>query len=897
MNHIIRLLILLIISSQISHAQILKGKITNPSGEPIQYSTVYIQELKQGTTSNTKGNYEINLPAGKYTVIYQNLGYEPIFASISLTDKTVIKDVILPPQYYEIPEVRITASGEDPAYEIMRKVISTAPYYLNNVIYAKSEVYLKGNLVIKKIPKIFQKSLQVEARNDAGASANSTKMKEGDSYLMESINEIEYTAPDHYIQKVISINSTFPDQGNDISPMDFIQASFYQPVLADMAISPLSPVAFSHYKYEYIGSSLQGKFIINKIKVIPRRKSQQLFEGTIYIVEDLWCLHSVDLTNNNLVGKIKVQQLYIEVQDEIWLPVSHKFEINLGIMGFKAEAGYGSSVKYIEVQANKALQKPQIISADYTARLPLTESNTDTIVTKEKLQMDKILEKEEMSNRDMIKLARLMKKESERSINDSSKNELEIRDNTTHIIEEDANKRDSAYWAQIRPIPLSDIEILSLKKSDSTKRAAAIQVKNDTVSSDKKKGNSKFFKTMKQIGFGHTWSDTTGFRFKFGGLIDIENLSFNSVDGFVYGLDFRFSKLWKNNQSISIYPDIRWAFSRKQPVWSINTNYKFNGLKQRQIFIRTGVKSKDLGNRGGINLFVNSASSLLFKKNYLKLYQSGYLTFGYRTELINGLYLELNTSYEDRRVLQNNTNFSFLNTSKDYTVNLPENTYLTPGSNPINELRDQRHADFFTIITYTPYQKYKINNGTKNPVGSDWPTFSFTWQHGINEFKTLVDKYKHFDMFRIEASQDKSIGAFSNLRWNIRGGGFLDNRNLPFIDFFHFNSQPLPLLLNDYQDAFMIPSFYSLSTPEMYGEVHLKYTNPYLLLKLLPGISNTLMRENISFSWLASRNHQYYSEIGYSISQFLLLGEIGIYAGFDDFKYKNVSARLILNFN
>ena len=30
------------------------------------------------------------------------------------------------------------------------------------------------------------------------------------------------------------------------------------------------------------------------------------------------------------------------------MPVSHKFEINIGIIGFKADAGYGSSVKYIE---------------------------------------------------------------------------------------------------------------------------------------------------------------------------------------------------------------------------------------------------------------------------------------------------------------------------------------------------------------------------------------------------------------------------------------------------------------------------------------------------------------------------------------------------------------------
>ena len=120
----------LIFSTNVSQAQIVKGKITNQTGEPIQYSTVYIQELRQGTTSNTKGDYEIRLPAGKYTVIYQSLGFEPVVADISISDKTITKNVILPVQYYEIPEVRITASGEDPAYIIMRKVIGMAPYYL-----------------------------------------------------------------------------------------------------------------------------------------------------------------------------------------------------------------------------------------------------------------------------------------------------------------------------------------------------------------------------------------------------------------------------------------------------------------------------------------------------------------------------------------------------------------------------------------------------------------------------------------------------------------------------------------------------------------------------------------------------------------------------------------------
>ena len=111
--------------------------------------------------------------------------------------------------------------------------------------------------------------------------------------------------PINIFRKFYHINSTFPDEGNEISPMTFINASFYQPEIAEMAISPLSPSAFSHYNFKYTGLSLQGDYTINKIQVIPKRKSQQLFEGTIYIIEDLWCLQSVDLVNENLAGKIR----------------------------------------------------------------------------------------------------------------------------------------------------------------------------------------------------------------------------------------------------------------------------------------------------------------------------------------------------------------------------------------------------------------------------------------------------------------------------------------------------------------------------------------------------------------------------------------------------------------
>jgi hypothetical protein len=715
---------------------------------------------------------------------------------------------------------------------------------------------------------------------------------------MESFNEIEFTAPDKYFQKVISFNSTFPEQGNDISPMDFIQASFYQPVLADIAISPLSPQAFSYYTFKYLGASLQGNFTINKIQVIPKRKSQQVFEGTIFIIEDLWCLHSVDLTNENLVGKIKIQQLYIPVQDDIWLPVSHKFEINIGIMGLQADAGYGGSVKYIEVKPNLALQRPKTISTDFTGKTPISKIQPDTVVTKSKKQIEKILEKNELSNRDMVKLSRLMEKESEEAKPDSTRKNLEIKERTTHIVDKDANKKDSTYWANVRPIPLSDIEVRTLRTSDSIKLATSAKASNtDTTAFASRESKSKFINTLRQIGMGHVWSDTSGFSFTNGGLINLKNFSFNPVDGFIYGVNFRFSKSWKNNKSLFVTPDVRYAFAREQLMWRINGSYRFNGLKQKQIFFRTGMTSTDISNGGSINLLLNSESALFLKKNYLKVYDSRYATLGYRTEIVNGLYLELSTGFEKRTVLQNNTNFSFLNKSKIYAENEPENSYLISGSNPYNALRDQRHGDFITKVTYTPFQRYRINRGNKVPRGSDWPTFSLSWDHGINEFSEMTEKIRQYDAFRFEASKSKSIGAFSEFRWRIRAGGFLDNRSLPYYDFFHFNSQPILFLLDDYQDAFMLPAYYSLSTPELFGEAHIKYTTPYLLIKLLPVLSNTLMRENLSLSYLGSRYHKNYTEIGYSVSEILLIGEIGVYAGFENLKYKSAGLKLVFRFN
>jgi hypothetical protein len=886
---------ILIICAGLS-AQGLKGTIKDSSGQPIPYSTVYVRELQQGATANTKGDYELRLKEGKYSVIFQSLGYAPDIRDITIGKTVVTLNIVLQVQYYEIPEVRITASGEDPAYGIMRKAIGLAPYYLNQVNHYKAEVYLKGNLVINKIPKILQRTINMEARRD-GNSASSQKIKQGDSYLMESYNELEFNAPDKYVQRVISQQSTFPEQGNSISPMDFIQASFYQPVLAEMAISPLSPQAFSHYKFKYLGSSPQGNFIINKIQVIPKRKSQQLFEGTIFIIEDLWCLHSVDLVNENIAGRIRIQQLYIPVRDNIWMPVSHKFEINISIIGLKADAGYGSSIKYIDVSPNTTLRKPETASFSGRSSTAVLKTGADTAVTKTRKQIDKILSKEELSNRDMMKLSSLMEKESKKSLGDSVSKSLEIKESVTHIIEKDATKKDSSYWAEIRPIPLSDAESRSLRLADSLKTKLAIRSSKPDTTAVKKKEKSKFSRVLGEISSGHTWSDSSGFSFTYGGALKLKMLSFNPVEGFAYGMNFGLSKSWKNGNSISLFPVVRYAFIRQQLSWRLNAQYRFDRMDQRQLYLRAGMANSDINNNGGPDIFMNSIAALFFKDNYLKLYESDYISTGFRTELANGLYGEISGTFEDRKILYNTTDFSIVKSSKPYDENVPDNPFLKNYAGPPNLLQSQRHFNITGLITYTPRQKYRIRGNVKVPRGSDWPTFTLTWKHGFNEFPDLASEWKHYDMIRFGASKGKEIGAFREIRWSIRSGGFLNNKDLPFYDYSHFSSQQMPVLLSNYRDAFMLPGYYSLSTPEFFAEGHIKYTTPYFLLKLLPGLSNTLIRENLSASVLWSRYQPCYTELGYSLSQIFLFGEVGLFVGFDNINYKSIGLKVVLQIN
>ncbi len=617
-------------------SQGIKGVVTDDSNISIPYTTIYLKQTTTGTTTNEHGEYEINLEPGVYEVVFQALGYVRKEFEIDVKDGFVEKDVTLRKYAIKLHEVKVYSGGEDPAYPIMRKAISLAPYYLRQTGHYDSEVYIKGTLIMKKIPRLIANKMEV----------NGKKMKAGETYTVESLNEVEFNSPDKYDHKVVSSHSTFPGT-DDGSPMGYVTNSFYSPTL-DTSISPLAPNAFSHYKFRYLGYIEYGDLTVNIIEVIPRRKSQQLFSGKIYIVDNLWNIQSVDLVNETFFGTYHIKQVYTQVEKRVWLPVNHFINIDASVFGIKAEFRYTGAVKYNNIKLNTNLPVPESLIQHYASEEKAARESVVEVVpkpqTKRQRKMEQLLAKERLTNRDMIRLSGLIEKEAEEK---EGKESLEVKSNYKLSIEKDSIKRDSTFWNTMRPIPLTKHELKSFEVKDSL-IIAKKEEKADSVKSNK----SAFNKFMRSFLWGSSfYACDSSMRLKYDGLWGLKMIDFNAVDGWSYKQSGSLRYKIDSVRSITFNPTVQYAFNRQKFYWGVNSGFSYSTKARGWLSLHLGQESKDFNRFPGINRTLNMASALLFKEHYLKLYGDDYLSVNNDIDLIHGMRLNVGVGFHQYKRL------------------------------------------------------------------------------------------------------------------------------------------------------------------------------------------------------------------------------------------------------
>ena len=865
--------ILLLFSELVSYSHNLKGFITSKDGTPIPYATVFIKELSLGTITNEDGKFELDLPSGIYTANFRSLGYIPKIETITLNPLVTEITVVLDEQIIQIRQIDIIGNGEDPAYAIMRKVIGLSYVHLNQISSYSADVYIKGTVKFEKIPALIRNQLRKK----------DIDVKSGDVLVNETVSLINFYAPDKYDQQIRSINSTFP-KVVDFSVNEFLGASLYQDNI-NILFTPLGKNALSYYNFRYEGFEQEGKYIVNKIKITPKRTSKQLFEGYLYIIDDLWCLQRAELSFDTPFGAVSFRLVFDEVHPGVWLPVGHDYTFNGGMMGVRGSAKFGVSIKYNKLKVNDqvlAMIGIKLTSQDDPNRLTSKSGSEIKLPNKQPenkkdSKIAHLLDKNKLTNRDMNKLSKLMAQQDNARKPDSLKS-LEIKDEVKVIIENGANNRDTAYWAQIRPIPLSVDEISGFRQRDSLINVKSKYIPDSTsiVSHKRNYGvlNPVFF------GFRHNLKDST-WTLNYGGLFSTRSISFNAVDGWKISQSIVLTKSYKPGNSISIVPYLAYAVNRKVILATGTLNYSYSPVKRGSFELSGGRNTLDFNSTTDmVHPLINSVASLFFKENFGRYYENRFINFSNNIDISNGLVLNSGVKWSNIRQLQNSTNFSFFKEADDYKSNFPTNKEITQQS-----VEDQINTVITLKIEYTPEYFYRITNGVKKMSHSAYPTFYFEYKKGIRQ---LFSSISDFDYLGAGAFYSKDWSPTSSIATEFHGGWFPNNARIHFSDFSHAQTQTSPILLKEYRHSFYLPGYYSMSTSDKFIKAFLSVKAPYIALKYIPGLSNTLWREMVWCSYYTSPVTRNYVEIGYTLLEVLLSANLGAYAGFDDGKFSNI---------
>lgn len=855
--------VLLIVLSGALYAGGIKGKVMAEDGTGLSFATIFVKQTGSGAVTGLDGRYEISLAPGQYDITFQYLGYEAVTQLVEISDEMVELNVTLKSQVIVLQNVIVTAGKEDPAYTIMRKTISKAKYHTQQIDTYSAKVYIKGKGRLKDYPWLAKKALEKEG------------ITKDRLFISESVSEVIYTRPNKFEEKVIAVYSDGKD--NSTSPNAYVFGSFYEPEIAE-TISPLSPKAFSYYRFEYLGTFKDREYDVSKIRVTPRSRGDNVFEGVLFVVEDWWSIHSLDFKVTKLGIDFEVKQIYNPIEDKAWLPVSQQFRVDGKVFGFEFEYNYLATVKDYRISLNPDLVLDmevidEKIDKEYAKEIKSQFSAKDQDL-KERLESGK-----EITNKELRKLIKEYEKEEVKK-----SDEPEVISDTKYSVDSLAFKKDSVFWADSRPTPLTAEEIKGYHKADSLVEVERKKEEGDTLKTSKHKG----FQIWDVIvGDNYKLSKTSNF------IIHSPWSDFNTVEGFNLIYKLGYVKRWVERDTLDkskrpiikrleITPIGRYAFSRQKLSGMLRADYRTTNSR---ITIEGGRYVQQFNAEEPIHPFVNTITTLLLEKNLIKYYERDFVEINYRQRLNSKLTVVSNLSIARRHELFNTSDFILVNRSKEaYTSNAPVNQLLvTTGFADHNALIGS------FALEARPWQKYRIRNGRRFNVENSSPLFTVNYKKGINgAFNSDVD----FDLLEFGVKHSVRMGIRGRLDMALRGGKFINLRKMYFMDYAHFLGNQTPFVTTDPVGSFRLLDYYLYSTNDKYftGNVHYHFRK--FLITQFPLIRLTGVTENIFVNYLAAPLSNDYTEVGYSLDGILRIFRLEGAVSFTGGHYKTYGFRI-----
>ncbi|MES2544408.1 MAG: DUF5686 and carboxypeptidase regulatory-like domain-containing protein [Bacteroidota bacterium] len=420
-----------------TNAQI-KGTVTDDKGNTLPYVTIFVENTYNGTTSNEQGKYELNIKTtGKHTLVFQYLGFKTQKKTITIESFPYVLDVNLLEDSYSINEVVIDPK-RNPANEFIRNAIAAKKENSKKTARYKADFYSRGIFRIKDAPK----SILGQKIDMFDEILDSTRS--GILYLSETVSKITFQKPDKMKEVILASKVSGRDNGFSFNNAASVNFDFYENYLPfDInVVSPIADNAFNYYKFKFEGTTIdENNNQIHKIKVIPKRESEPVMSGYIYIVDDSWAIYGTDLSikgsqmQNPAINVLTLKQNFTYNSDtKIWAKNTQTIDFLAGMLGINI------SGKFTYVYTNFEFEA----------------------------QIDK-----KTFTREILTVA------------------------------ENANKKEDSYWDTMRPVPLTIEESTDYTKKDILQTKKKSQVYLDSI--DKKKNKFRPFDAISGYSYDNSF--------------------------------------------------------------------------------------------------------------------------------------------------------------------------------------------------------------------------------------------------------------------------------------------------------------------------------------------------------------------------------------------------------
>lgn len=874
------LLTFFVFLSLLSFAQTINGNIVDDNNKPIIDVNVYQSETSVGTITNIDGYFSLNIKEGNSQLFIQCVGYKTQIIQLNANNMFKPFKLVMHEENVVLPEFKLMGNGEDPAYYIMRKAIAMAPYYMSQLSEYDCKVYLKGSFTITHMPWLIKKMMDDDDKKH---------FKIGKAYVTESINEIHFEYPNKIKQNLIAIRSSELEAPSSAMPM--VLNNLYNSDAYGMS-SPIGPSSFSTYKYKLIGSFKENGETINKIQITAKGgREKGVFNGYLYIIDNRWNLHSVDLNMKVPMAEMNMKHTYGFIENGVWMPISISLNIKGGLMGVEGKGSYIASFSKYKVVKNPKLDHSILakINGDVAnlnsllANKKAKKTDESKSISKNKEKIDKILEKDEMTNADMRSLNRLMKKE---TLKKQEPKALELKERKP--LSKLKIKNDSLYWAGIRPIELNNDEKLSFVNKDSLEKIVRSPKYKDSVINAPKKfkfshiiSGNKYVYKRDSARFSSSLETPS--------LLALMNISFNTVDGVNIAFPFKYNLRDTTGKMFEAYSKFNYAFAREAISFDSHLHYLFNGRKMSFIQLSGGISSKDFKGDSPESSMENVYYSLYAEKNFKKFYESKSMSFIYSREISNGFTVLAQLAYDNRLALVNNSNLKFINVkNREYTENIMDNESILAW-----QYRQSERHSLALQLEYTPGQFYRYTKNVKSYVRSDYPSFFLVCSKAFTTFGGDAD----FDY--LETGIKQSLSLFNNsLSYNLKAGKYLSSAKLYAQDLNYFKSSIEHISLSDDFTKFKSLAYYEPLSKDYFMEAHAKYSMSRFLLKRLPFFNDKLlMQESLFVSYLNTESLNHYFELGYGLNNIFALIKTEIVAGFREGEMDYLGFKLNIKLN